>query len=237
MACAEALRVQAYFDGELGAMDAADIEQHLTRCADCAALLQSLKTMRAAFREEVPYHRMDTGLRARIRKAIAEPPAGRTPRSFWAGLASGAVGTALAAGLAVFALLPAAPDPLLGDLLNAHMRALISDHLIDVASSDHHTVKPWFSAHADVSPPVTDFAAENFHLIGGRADYIDGRRASVVVYRHGAHVINVFLISNSKQQYFRTLHRFPVIVQTVSDKLHDVLGHSRVHFFSETDET
>jgi anti-sigma factor RsiW len=66
------------------------------------------------------------------------------------------------------------------------------DHLIDVVSSDQHTVKPWFAGHADVSPPTPDFPQEDYRLIGGRADYIDGHRAAVVVYRHGAHVINVF---------------------------------------------
>jgi anti-sigma factor RsiW len=65
-------------------------------------------------------------------------------------------------------------------------------HLIDVASSDHHTVKPWFAGRADVSPPVSNFRQEGYELIGGRADMVDGRHAAVTIYRHGAHVINVF---------------------------------------------
>jgi len=55
-----------------------------------------------------------------------------------------------------------------------------------------HTVKPWFAGHADVSPPAVDFPRDNYRLLGGRADFVAGRRAAVVVYRHGAHVINVF---------------------------------------------
>jgi anti-sigma factor RsiW len=197
MACAESLRVQAYFDGELDAMAALELEQHLTRCAECTALLRDLGGLRTTLRTELPYHRADELLRTRIGKAIAGPPAAF--RGFRTGLASGIAGTAIAAGLALFAFLPPATEPLVNDLLNAHMRALIGDHLIDVASSDHHTVRPWFSAHADVSPPVADFPVENFRLVGGRQDYIDGRRASVLVYRHGAHVINVFAwASNGK---------------------------------------
>ena len=69
---------------------------------------------------------------------------------------------------------------------------MMSDHLVDVVSSDRHTVKPWFAGHTDVSPPAVDFADQGYQLIGGRADYVDGHRAAVVVYRHGAHVINVF---------------------------------------------
>src|SRR5262249_42331799 len=132
----------------------------------------------------------DEGLRKRIDKALAGRPVEQ--RSFRTGLASGIAGSLLAAGLALFAFFPRPPDALSADLLNAHMRALIADHLLHVAPRDHHTVKPWFAAHGDVSPPVVDFPAENFRLIGGRADYVDGRRASVVVYRHGAHIINLF---------------------------------------------
>ena len=65
-------------------------------------------------------------------------------------------------------------------------------HLIDVESTDQHTVKPWFAGHADVSPVVADFAAHGYRLVGGRADYLHHQRAAVVVYQHGAHVINVF---------------------------------------------
>jgi anti-sigma factor RsiW len=66
------------------------------------------------------------------------------------------------------------------------------DHLIDVVSTDKHTVKPWFAGHTDVSPVVADFDQQGYRLIGGRADYFDRQRAAVVVYQHGAHIINVF---------------------------------------------
>ena len=100
--------------------------------------------------------------------------------------------TALAAALAFFLLLQPASNMLVDDVTNAHLRSMMSDHLIDVASSDRHTVKPWFAGHTDVSPPAINFAGQGYALVGGRADYIDGHRAAVVVYRHGKHVINVF---------------------------------------------
>jgi anti-sigma factor RsiW len=99
---------------------------------------------------------------------------------------------ALAASLALFVALPPAQDEMANDVVAAHLRSLMGTHLIDVASSNHHVVKPWFAGHADISPPVTDYAREGFPLVGGRVDYVDGARAAVVVYRHGAHVVNVF---------------------------------------------
>ena len=98
---------------------------------------------------------------------------------------------ALAAALATLLILPR-PDSLIGDVTDAHLRSLMPDRLIEVASSDHHTVKPWFAGHVDISPPVSDFKADGYELVGGRADYVEGRKAAVVVYRHGTHVINVF---------------------------------------------
>ena len=84
--------------------------------------------------------------------------------------------------------------------MNAHLRSLMSDHLIDVVSSDRHTVKPWFAGHTDVSPPAADFDKEGYKLIGGRADYVDGHRAAVVVYRHGLHIVNVFAWAASAEK-------------------------------------
>ncbi len=89
-------------------------------------------------------------------------------------------------------LSPLVGAALLDDLIGAHLHSLTPAHLIGVESSDHHTVKPWFSGHADVSPVVADFAADGFTLVGGRADTLQRQRAAVLVYRHGAHVINVF---------------------------------------------
>jgi anti-sigma factor RsiW len=98
----------------------------------------------------------------------------------------------MAAGLAFLILAPSLPNPLLDELASAHARSLMPEHLIDVVSTDKHTVKPWFAGHADVSPVVADFSAQGYRLIGGRADYFDHQRAAVVVYQHGSHIINVF---------------------------------------------
>ncbi len=199
MSCSEALRVQEYFDGELDAGAAADVERHLETCAECAALLKDLELTRAGLRESGPYYRASDALRARIADILddesGERPARRPARigkGFLWGALSGGGATALAAAFAALLFLPAAPNLAVDDLTNAHLRSMMSDHLIDVVSSDRHTVKPWFAGHTDVSPPAVDFAKDGYTLIGGRADYVDGHRAAVVVYRHGKHIINVF---------------------------------------------
>jgi anti-sigma factor RsiW len=75
---------------------------------------------------------------------------------------------------------------------DAHARAMVSGRTIMVASSSHHTVKPWLAEHAGISPPVTDFAGAGFVLTGGRVDEVAGRRAAVSVYRHGNHQVDLF---------------------------------------------
>jgi anti-sigma factor RsiW len=201
--CAESLRVQAYFDDELDALAAVELERHLEGCDECRALHADLQRLRRSIRSDlVP--RVRPQLRTRVMRALdaqdaparAPAPLAKRPawgaRGFWLGAFSGLAGSAVAASLWFLLLSPTLGNALLDDVVSAHVRSLMPAHLIDVESTDHHTVKPWFSGHADVSPVVEDFASEGFRLVGGRADYLEHQRAAVVVYEHGAHVINVF---------------------------------------------
>jgi anti-sigma factor RsiW len=196
MPCDQAPRIEAYLDGELGAAEALAVERHLETCAECAALLAQLETLRSDIRERATYHRAGSALRTKILRDLdKEAPRGNVIpwfRNVWAGAAGGAMATAMAASLAFVFLLPAASEPLITDITNAHLRSIASEHLIDVVSTDRHTVKPWLAAHADLSPPVADFSKQGFKLVGGRVDFLEGVRAAVTVYRHGAHIVNVF---------------------------------------------
>lgn len=208
MTCAERLTTQAYFDGEIDAVAAAAIERHVEQCAACRALLQELEHTRAAIRK-VPRPGTPAALRARILRSLEEEAAAETSHSgsspwrtrpFWLGAFGGAAGAAMAAMLAWLTLSPALGNPLLDDLVTAHVRSLMPSHLIDVASTDQHTVKPWFAGHADVSPVVADFAPQGYPLVGGRTDYFAHQRSAVVVYQHGPHIINVFSWAGNRRR-------------------------------------
>jgi anti-sigma factor RsiW len=205
MTCPELPRTQAHFDQEIDALSAADLEAHIGTCAECRALLGDLGTARQALRALKP-QAAPAELRARISLTLDEEgspsPAAFGPpieqarvwrtRPFWLGAFGGIGGSAVAALIAFFLIVPVLNHGMLDDLVAAHVRSLMPDHLVDVISTDRHTVKPWFAGHADVSPVVVDFTAQGYRLIGGRADYLDHQRSAVVVYQHGAHTINVF---------------------------------------------
>jgi len=195
VSCPEAPLVQAYSDGEVDALAAHTIERHMEQCSECRALYQDLLQLRTALRRDLPYFETPPALRAKVMRALdAQDGGGRRWRSpsFWLGAWSG-LGTAVAAAaLAYFLWLPPLTSPMVDELLGAHVGSLMSSHLVDVVSTDKHTVKPWFAGRADVSPLVVDFESEGYKLLGGRVDYLLHQRAAVLVFRHGAHVINLF---------------------------------------------
>ena len=191
MTCDETLRTQSYLDGELHGAAAQGAERHLQTCAACQALAADTADLSDLLRKATR-HRAPDALRERMSHLLGREAVRRPARPFWWGAASGAGVTALAAALVLLAILPPSAASLMQAVTDAHARALVSDRMIMVASSNHHTVKPWLAAHAGLSPPVTDFAPQGFVLAGGRVDEVAGMRTAVMVYRHGNHQIDLF---------------------------------------------
>lgn len=198
--------LHAHFDGELDAANAEAFENHLKTCPGCVAALAELMELRARLADPALRPAAPAGLGDRIERAIAAEtaprrrPARALPWALSSGLAT------LAATLAVVAALPSRA-PLTDELVADHVRSTLASHLVDVESSDRHTVKPWFNGRLDFAPPVVDLAEQGFPLVGGRVDYLDGRVVAALVYRRNKHVINVFVRPEPKG-----LHR-PALVR------------------------
>lgn len=145
---------------------------------------------------DATYHRAPDALRARIRASLRESAREARGPALWRALglcASFAAVGAVSWTLAILHARPSSDEDLARDLVTAHIRSLMPGHLDDVASSDRHTVKPWFTGKLDFAPPVHDLAQSGFPLTGGRLDYVGGRAVAALTYRYRLHVVNLFV--------------------------------------------
>jgi anti-sigma factor RsiW len=195
MTCEEAeVLLHALIDGELDAGHAREVEAHIEGCPHCAELMREYQEISQAMATSELRYKAPLELRRRIEKALPQPQAVPSRRSVLRGFAMGSVVSAMAAtGLVAIVLRNDDQQRIESEVVSAHLRSLQAGHLIDVISTDQHTVKPWFNGKLDVSPPVVDLTAQGFTLIGGRLDYVDARAIGAVVYRRRQHVINLFV--------------------------------------------
>jgi anti-sigma factor RsiW len=228
MNCNEAgMLVARYADGEVDGLQERSIEQHLRGCAACAAKHQDLLALRARIGAEVPYYTATPALRERVRAMLANaqdaaPVRPRPQQDRWRWLTGGAF-AGCAATLLAWVVGTAVIDwrtneDIATEAVATHVRATLNNHLIQVASSDQHTVKPWLSARLDYSPPVQDLASEGFALTGGRLDMLNKQRVATLVYSRRLHTIDVFVRPESAPapSTLRTVRGFNVAHATGS---------------------
>jgi anti-sigma factor RsiW len=205
MNCDEAhTMIHAYLDGELDVLHSLEMDRHIADCANCSAAAQRIESVRTAIRNQAPRYTASNEFVERMRGAVeasveaAPQPVTTQRRTAWQSLAAAA---AIIAVMAVgWSLMHANQGQSVASRIalqvySSHIRSLMPDgeHLMDVASTDRHTVKPWFAGKIGFSPRVEDFKEQGYPLIGGRLDVLDGRPAAVLVFRHGGHIINVFM--------------------------------------------
>jgi len=196
-------QLDALLGGELEHAAALRAEEHLAGCPACRARHEMRAALRSPIRAASPSlsFAAPAGLRASIRIRLREAEAPRPRFAFLRRLLArpgtwapplGAALALLAAGALVLFPGPRR-DALVDEALADHARSLLASHLVDVPSSDRHTVKPWFAGKLDYSPTVVDTAAEGYPLAGGRLDVLDGRTVAALVYHRRQHAINLFV--------------------------------------------
>jgi anti-sigma factor RsiW len=191
--------LQPYADGELGAGESALLEQHLRQCLGCALERNSLRQLKTAVQHDTLYFRAPRELRGRIAAQLRREVEDKTERKPWwhwnlfAAAATGALATCVAFLLVIGGVSSSGDRRLARELVSSHVRSLMANHALDVASSNQHAVKPWFNGKLDFSPPVKELADHEFPLLGGRLDYLGGRNVAALIYQRNKHLINLFI--------------------------------------------
>jgi len=210
MACDRTLLSQAYLDGELDPAAALAIEAHLAECAECSALIAANGSLSAALRQVPRRHAAPHGLEARIQRAldgVDDQPAREhwrnrvrrfvvARRQWLGGAAAGIVFAGAVAAALVLALSPSDKDEVLDELAGANTRTLIAQHPVDIESSDVAKLRPWFTRRVALAPPIADLSAAGFQLVGGRAEFIDGKRVAALIYLHDTHYLSLLVWSS-----------------------------------------
>jgi anti-sigma factor RsiW len=193
----------AYVDQELSNDEHTSVAAHIHSCVGCSESLGDIKRTSKAI-AELGRRPAPRALAPAIRRRLAGAPMQelggqrlppwRIPSGLWRQATALAACCVLSVALTWWVMTSTAQmHAVQQEIVVAHIRSLLQDSPIQVASSDSHTVKPWFAGRVDFAPEVNDLTAEGFPLLGGRLDYVNQRRVGTLVYRRRQHIVNVFM--------------------------------------------
>jgi anti-sigma factor RsiW len=75
-----------------------------------------------------------------------------------------------------------------------HLRLVYSEHPLDVAASDMHAVRPWFTGKLDFAPVLRFVGDDTFTLVGGAVGVFADRKCAVIAWKKRAHAITLIVV-------------------------------------------
>lgn len=189
------LLVHAYVDGELDPANAIGVEQRMASEPSLAAERARVEALRRVLRERLPQEAAPPALVARVRRTVGLTRAPTRPT--WLAMAASVLIAIFASSGGTWYVLQPGADGIPEAVIAGHVRALMAPQPADVASSDRHTVKPWFSGRIPQAPRVIDLAQDGFPLVGGRVDVVGRTPVASLVYRRRQHVISLTAIPDA----------------------------------------
>jgi anti-sigma factor RsiW len=207
--------LEAYIDGELSAAESAAFDKHAAECASCPQQIERQLRLRARLRAGLAKPAASDTLRHRILASLPQdrpaPVRQLVSRRRWMEMAAAASVAAIVASSATLYVIRPSGEDWQQAILASHLRATMSGHAIDVASSDRHTVKPWFGGKTKVTPIVIDLADAGYPLVGGRLEIPQKEALPVLVYKAGPHVVSVYVRPGATPGGFTKINGFSIL--------------------------
>ena len=183
----------AYLDGELPLEQAAAVQVHLGVCLHCSAEIADLAMLQRSLRGARGHFTPTAEFRRKIQKQISS-----RNRRTWL-IRSMPIGVTFATILLMaFAWIGhARRSAAYAELADLHVNALSSTNLVDVVSTDRHTVKPWFQGKIPFSFNLPELTGTEYTLLGGRMVYFHQQPGAQLIVSMNRHKISVLIFQRS----------------------------------------
>jgi anti-sigma factor RsiW len=223
--------LNAYVDGELDASVALGFERRMAKDKSLQAAHARAVALRTVMAAKLQRELVSDSFKLKMENAFGQRPPIEMSNYNWRQMAASIVVAAMVGSAATFFGLQQLSQPNSFDAIIAgHERSLLAASPVDIMSSDHHTVKPWFDQHLALSPPVPELAAAGYVLQGGRIDIIAGKPAPTLVYKLRQHLISLVAVPNAKKgkddgtTQFATRDGYSVVTWTAQDFTYSVVS-------------